>query len=130
MEEEESTKRVKIEHSEADTEVAERVVDYYLTFLLLQLIKPISLMLFSSLKEHLIIERASLKIAKFGKTYELLNSDEHSNFLKKNDRNPSDYRPDIAHQTNGNQQEVDDSNICQLFVEMGGGMSWSDIESC
>uniref|UniRef100_M1CT12 Nucleolar essential protein n=1 Tax=Solanum tuberosum TaxID=4113 RepID=M1CT12_SOLTU len=31
-------------------------------------------------------------------TYQLLNSDEHSNFLKKNNRNPSDYRPDIAHQ--------------------------------
>ncbi|MCD9558804.1 hypothetical protein HAX54_016424 [Datura stramonium] len=45
-----------------------------------------------------IIERASLEIAKIGKTYQLLNSDEHSNFLKKNNRNPSDYRPDIAHQ--------------------------------
>ncbi|PHU04276.1 hypothetical protein BC332_25098 [Capsicum chinense] len=32
-------------------------------------------------------------------TYQLLNSDEHSNFLKKNGLNPPDYRPDIAHQT-------------------------------
>ncbi|MCE3050840.1 hypothetical protein HAX54_048279, partial [Datura stramonium] len=47
-------------------------------------------------------------------TYQLLNSDEHSNFLKKNGRNPSDYRPDIAHQ-----QEVE-SNFCQFFVEMAG----------
>jgi rRNA pseudouridine-1189 N-methylase Emg1 (Nep1/Mra1 family) len=31
-------------------------------------------------------------------TYQLLNSDDHANFLKKNNRNPADYRPDITHQ--------------------------------
>ncbi|KAM7505257.1 hypothetical protein LguiB_004161 [Lonicera macranthoides] len=45
-----------------------------------------------------ILEKASLEVAKVGKTYQLLNSDEHANFLKRNNRNPADYRPDIAHQ--------------------------------
>ncbi|XP_051142982.1 uncharacterized protein LOC127259599 [Andrographis paniculata] len=45
-----------------------------------------------------ILEKASLEIAKVGKTYQLLSSDEHANFLVKNKRNPADYRPDIAFQ--------------------------------
>ncbi|KAH6828681.1 nucleolar essential protein-like protein [Perilla frutescens var. hirtella] len=45
-----------------------------------------------------VLEKASLEIAKVGKTYQLLSSDEHSNFLRKNNRNPADYRPDIAFQ--------------------------------
>ncbi|XP_010525475.1 PREDICTED: ribosomal RNA small subunit methyltransferase NEP1-like [Tarenaya hassleriana] len=45
-----------------------------------------------------VLEKASLEVAKVGKTYQLLNSDDHSNFLRKNNRNPADYRPDIAHQ--------------------------------
>ncbi|PHT35665.1 hypothetical protein CQW23_23365, partial [Capsicum baccatum] len=54
---------------------------------------------FTPIKPNIfIIERASLEIAKIGKTYQLLNSDEHSNFLKENGLNPPDYRPDIAHQ--------------------------------
>ncbi|KAK6782598.1 hypothetical protein RDI58_020394 [Solanum bulbocastanum] len=122
LEEEESTKRMKTEHTAADTEAAERVVD------LLSGIPVVAADQTNKAGVIFIIERASLEIAKIGKTYQLLNSDEHSNFLKKNGRNPSDYRPDIAHQINGNQQEVDGSNFCQLFVEMGGGMSWSDSE--
>ncbi|WJX21861.1 rRNA small subunit pseudouridine methyltransferase Nep1 [Trifolium repens] len=45
-----------------------------------------------------ILEKASLEVAKVGKTYQLLNSDEHANFLLKNNKNPDDYRPDICHQ--------------------------------
>ncbi|KEH35594.1 nucleolar essential protein [Medicago truncatula] len=45
-----------------------------------------------------ILEKASLEVAKVGKTYQLLNSDEHSNFLRKHSKNPGDYRPDICHQ--------------------------------
>ncbi|BBH07193.1 nucleolar essential protein-related protein, partial [Prunus dulcis] len=45
-----------------------------------------------------ILERASLEVAKVGKTYQLLNSDDHSNFLRKNNRDPALYRPDIVHQ--------------------------------
>ncbi|XP_058091705.1 uncharacterized protein LOC131237761 [Magnolia sinica] len=45
-----------------------------------------------------VLERASLEIAKVGKTPQILNSDDHANFLKKNNRNPADYRPDIVHQ--------------------------------
>ncbi|KAK2416717.1 ribosomal RNA small subunit methyltransferase NEP1 [Trifolium repens] len=45
-----------------------------------------------------ILEKASLEVAKVGKTYQLLNSDEHANFLRKNNKNPGDYRPDICHQ--------------------------------
>ncbi|KAK2393003.1 ribosomal RNA small subunit methyltransferase NEP1 [Trifolium repens] len=44
------------------------------------------------------LEKASLEVAKVGKTYQLLNSDEHANFLLKNNKNPNDYRPDICHQ--------------------------------
>ncbi|XP_022147804.1 ribosomal RNA small subunit methyltransferase nep-1 [Momordica charantia] len=45
-----------------------------------------------------VLERASLEVAKVGKSYQLLNSDDHSNFLRRNNRNPGDYRPDILHQ--------------------------------
>ncbi|KAK6151331.1 hypothetical protein DH2020_013966 [Rehmannia glutinosa] len=45
-----------------------------------------------------ILEKASLEIAKVGKTYQLLSSDEHANYLVRNKRNPADYRPDIAFQ--------------------------------
>ncbi|PHT40509.1 Ribosomal RNA small subunit methyltransferase NEP1 [Capsicum baccatum] len=87
-----SEKRAKMEHTAADTEAAERVVD------LLAGIPVVATDQTSKPGVIFIIERASLEIAKIGKTYQLLNSDEHSNFLKKNGRNPSDYRPDIAHQ--------------------------------
>ncbi|GMY34417.1 ribosomal RNA small subunit methyltransferase NEP1-like [Fagus crenata] len=45
-----------------------------------------------------ILENASLEFAKVGKTYQLLNSDNHAYFLKQNIRNPADYGPDIVHQ--------------------------------
>nr|XP_027187765.1 ribosomal RNA small subunit methyltransferase NEP1-like isoform X2 [Cicer arietinum] len=45
-----------------------------------------------------ILEKASLEIAKVGKTYQLLNSDDHANFLLKGKKNPGNYRPDITHQ--------------------------------
>ncbi|KAF7804020.1 Ribosomal RNA small subunit methyltransferase NEP1 [Senna tora] len=45
-----------------------------------------------------VLERASLEVAKVGKNYQLLNSDDHFNFLRKNNKNPADYRPDIVHQ--------------------------------
>nr|XP_033513965.1 ribosomal RNA small subunit methyltransferase mra1-like [Nicotiana tomentosiformis] len=87
--EEESAKRAR---TEADSEAAERIVD------LLAGIPVVSTDQSTKPGIIFIIERASLEIAKIGKTYQLLNSDEHSNFLKKNNRNPSDYRPDIAYQ--------------------------------
>ncbi|PNX81776.1 ribosomal RNA small subunit methyltransferase NEP1-like protein, partial [Trifolium pratense] len=31
-------------------------------------------------------------------TYQLLNSDEHANFLRRQNKNPNHYRPDICHQ--------------------------------
>ncbi|KAL8238902.1 hypothetical protein R6Q59_015469 [Mikania micrantha] len=45
-----------------------------------------------------ILEKASLEVAKVGKSYQLLNSEDHAHFLKKNNRNPAEYRPDISHQ--------------------------------
>ncbi|XP_022743242.1 ribosomal RNA small subunit methyltransferase nep-1-like isoform X1 [Durio zibethinus] len=45
-----------------------------------------------------VLEKASLEVAKVGKSYQLLNSDDHANFLRKNHKNPADYRPDIVHQ--------------------------------
>ncbi|KAG9141550.1 hypothetical protein Leryth_019070 [Lithospermum erythrorhizon] len=43
-----------------------------------------------------ILENASLEVAKVGKSYDLLNSQKHHEFLKRHHRNPSNYRPDIA----------------------------------
>ncbi|XP_045796764.1 ribosomal RNA small subunit methyltransferase NEP1-like [Trifolium pratense] len=45
-----------------------------------------------------ILEKASLEIAKVGKTYQLLNPDEHASFLLSQKKKPDDYRPDICHQ--------------------------------
>ncbi|KAJ0594197.1 putative tRNA (pseudouridine(54)-N(1))-methyltransferase [Helianthus annuus] len=45
-----------------------------------------------------VLEKASLEVAKVGKSYQLLNSEDHANFLRKNNRNPAEYRPDISHQ--------------------------------
>lgn len=45
-----------------------------------------------------ILEKASLEVAKVGKSYQLLNSEDHANFLRKNNRNPAECRPDISHQ--------------------------------
>ncbi|GAB4843932.1 hypothetical protein Ancab_013896 [Ancistrocladus abbreviatus] len=45
-----------------------------------------------------ILEKASLEVAKVGKTYQILNSEDHAHFLRKNNKNPADYRPDIVHQ--------------------------------
>ncbi|KAJ8770038.1 hypothetical protein K2173_009791 [Erythroxylum novogranatense] len=45
-----------------------------------------------------VLEKASLEVAKVGKSYQILNSEDHANFLGKNKRNPAEYRPDIVHQ--------------------------------
>eukprot|EP00963_Diacronema_lutheri_P003357 scaffold281_cov318-Pavlova_lutheri.AAC.40 len=45
-----------------------------------------------------VLEQASLELGKVGKTYQLLNSDEHANFLRRHKKDPADYRPDILHQ--------------------------------
>ncbi|XP_057295082.1 ribosomal RNA small subunit methyltransferase NEP1-like [Hydractinia symbiolongicarpus] len=45
-----------------------------------------------------ILERASLETVKNGKNFELLNCDDHKHIMKKHDKNPADYRPDITHQ--------------------------------
>ncbi|CAI9768558.1 unnamed protein product [Fraxinus pennsylvanica] len=44
-----------------------------------------------------ILERASLEIGKVGKSYQLLSSDEHANYLMKNKRNPAEYHLDSRH---------------------------------
>nr|CAD1838273.1 unnamed protein product [Ananas comosus var. bracteatus] len=45
-----------------------------------------------------VLEKASLEVGKVGKNFQMLNSDDHANFLRKQNRNPADYRPDIIHQ--------------------------------
>ncbi|KAB5519323.1 hypothetical protein DKX38_023642 [Salix brachista] len=45
-----------------------------------------------------VLEKASLEVAKVGKNYQILNSEEHANFLRRNNKNPADYRPDIVYQ--------------------------------
>eukprot|EP00252_Welwitschia_mirabilis_P003883 TRINITY_DN1396_c0_g1_i2.p1 TRINITY_DN1396_c0_g1~~TRINITY_DN1396_c0_g1_i2.p1 ORF type:complete len:252 (-),score=38.18 TRINITY_DN1396_c0_g1_i2:154-909(-) len=45
-----------------------------------------------------VLQKASLEVAKVGKTYQLLNCDDHGNFLRKNKQDPAAFRPDIVHQ--------------------------------
>ncbi|KAK9153567.1 hypothetical protein Sjap_001047 [Stephania japonica] len=45
-----------------------------------------------------VLERASLEVGKVGKSYAILNSDDHANFLRRHGKDPADYRPDIVHQ--------------------------------
>ncbi|KAF6140713.1 hypothetical protein GIB67_035140 [Kingdonia uniflora] len=44
-----------------------------------------------------IFEKASLVPAYVGKTYQILTSDDHANFLRRKKMNPYNYRPDIIH---------------------------------
>lgn len=44
-----------------------------------------------------VLENASLEAVKCGPSYELLNSDDHGNFLRKRSRDPAEARPDITH---------------------------------
>uniref|UniRef100_T1J238 18S rRNA (pseudouridine-N1)-methyltransferase n=1 Tax=Strigamia maritima TaxID=126957 RepID=T1J238_STRMM len=45
-----------------------------------------------------VLENANLESVKVGKSYELLNCDDHKNQLKRLNRSPGDCRPDIVHQ--------------------------------
>jgi len=45
-----------------------------------------------------ILEGATLETVKVGKTFELLNCDQHKNMIIKNKRDPGKIRPDITHQ--------------------------------
>lgn len=45
-----------------------------------------------------VLENASLETAHVGKTYQLLNCDDHGKYLSRNGRDPAQYRPDICHQ--------------------------------
>jgi rRNA small subunit pseudouridine methyltransferase Nep1 len=45
-----------------------------------------------------ILEKASLEVAKVGKTYQLLNVDDHGHFLRKHKQDLATFRPDIVHQ--------------------------------
>ncbi|KAG7171119.1 Ribosomal RNA small subunit methyltransferase NEP1-like, partial [Homarus americanus] len=45
-----------------------------------------------------VLERANLESVKNGKSYELLNCDDHMGLMKKYNKDPANYRPDILHQ--------------------------------
>ncbi|XP_018328143.1 ribosomal RNA small subunit methyltransferase NEP1 [Agrilus planipennis] len=45
-----------------------------------------------------ILEEAQLESVKVGNSFDLLNCDDHANFLKKSNRDPGSCRPDIVHQ--------------------------------
>mmetsp|Transcript_31903 Transcript_31903/g.79992 ORF Transcript_31903/g.79992 Transcript_31903/m.79992 type:complete len:223 (+) Transcript_31903:141-809(+) len=49
-------------------------------------------------KIFILLEAACLEPIKYGKEYELLNSDDHIGFMKKHNRNIAEARPDITHQ--------------------------------
>ena len=46
-----------------------------------------------------VLERACLETGKVGSEHVLLNSDDHGNFLRKHQRDPAAFRPDILHQS-------------------------------
>ncbi|KAK3248686.1 hypothetical protein CYMTET_41856 [Cymbomonas tetramitiformis] len=48
---------------------------------------------------YFVLEKAHLELGKVGKTYQLLNSDDHANFIKRQKKDPAEYRPDILHQS-------------------------------
>lgn len=45
-----------------------------------------------------VLDDAQLEVAQVGKTYQLLNSDDHATYLRKHKKDPALYRPDICHQ--------------------------------
>ncbi|CAA6661300.1 unnamed protein product [Spirodela intermedia] len=45
-----------------------------------------------------ILEKASLNVGKVGKKENILNADDHANYLRKQGRDPAEFRPDILHQ--------------------------------
>ncbi|CAA6661295.1 unnamed protein product [Spirodela intermedia] len=45
-----------------------------------------------------ILEKASLNVGKVGKKENILNADDHANYLRKQCRDPAEFRPDILHQ--------------------------------
>lgn len=47
---------------------------------------------------YVVLEGCSLETAKVGGEYVILSSDKHANFLRKQRKDPADYRPDILHQ--------------------------------
>ena len=59
-----------------------------------QVIKPSE----SDRKLYVVLENASLDVAKIGNDYELLNTDDHQAFLRKRKRDAPEVRPDIVHQ--------------------------------
>ena len=52
-----------------------------------------------------VLEGASLEVAKVGKSYELLNADDHAGFLRRHNKDPALYRPDICHQVRRRRSE-------------------------
>lgn len=94
---EESVKKVAVEKAIVDVEVKtekKKAAEFELDGI------PISLSDQKTNKPGVVfvLERACLEVAKVGKTYQILNSEDHANFLRKNNKNPADYRPDICHQ--------------------------------
>jgi len=45
-----------------------------------------------------VLEDAQLEVAQVGKSYQLLNCDDHASYLKKHKKDPALFRPDICHQ--------------------------------
>ena len=43
-----------------------------------------------------VLEKATLETAKVGKGYQILNCDDHANFLRRHGKDPANYRPDIC----------------------------------
>ncbi|XP_022893796.1 ribosomal RNA small subunit methyltransferase NEP1-like [Olea europaea var. sylvestris] len=74
-----------LEGSELDKEKAEQVIDE------MPRIPIVPTDMFKKSRDIFILERASLEISKVGKSYQLLSSDEHANYLMKNKRKPAEH---------------------------------------
>lgn len=71
-----------------------------------------------------VLEKASLVLANVGRTYQILRSDKHADYLRRKKMNPYDYRPDIVHEA---LREIIASPLCRtgnvrgIFVKTVGG---------
>ncbi|KAK2989307.1 hypothetical protein RJ640_006040 [Escallonia rubra] len=96
-----------LEHEVGDTKDSEERQDYMLDPVDLEMQKKVDelpgipLVPSNHNKEPgviFVLEKASLVPAYVGRKYQILNPDEHAEFLRKKKLNPYDYRPDIIHE--------------------------------
>lgn len=69
-------------------------------------------------KLYIILEHANLELTKDKKNPEIINSDDHRNFIKKMNKSLEDYRPDVLHQCLLNlfESPLNKAGMLQVFI--------------